>query len=163
MPPSIDWRSDTIARLEALWAGGHSTAEIGRRLGVTKNAVIGKAHRLKLPARPSPLRTGRRMALRNPTPRRVQQPSQPPPGAVRPNTPPPAARPAPIAPCTKSPARADASRDHTPCCWPLGEPGRADFRFCDAAVMPGRPYCGEHCRRAYPNWLPPDATMAATG
>ncbi len=35
---------------------GHSTAEIGRRMNASKNAIVGKAHRLVLPARPSPIR-----------------------------------------------------------------------------------------------------------
>lgn len=52
----MDWTEDVITRLRALWAEGHSTAEIGRRLGVSKNAIVGKAHRLDLPARPSPIR-----------------------------------------------------------------------------------------------------------
>ncbi len=52
----MDWTDDVISRLQALWAEGHSTAEIGRRMGVTKNAVVGKAHRLSLEARPSPIR-----------------------------------------------------------------------------------------------------------
>lgn len=43
-------------QLRALWAEGHSTAEIGRRLFVTKNAIVGMAHRMDLPSRPSPIR-----------------------------------------------------------------------------------------------------------
>src|SRR5271166_7201985 len=54
----MEWSEETIVHLRALWAEGHSTAEIGRRLGVSKNAVVGKAHRLDLPARPSPIRPG---------------------------------------------------------------------------------------------------------
>lgn len=54
--PRADWSDDVIVRLRQFWAAGHSTAEIGRRLGVSKNAVVGKAHRLDLPARPSPIR-----------------------------------------------------------------------------------------------------------
>lgn len=54
----MDWNEETIARLRQLWQDGHSTAEIGRRMGITKNAVVGKAHRLELPARPSPIRRG---------------------------------------------------------------------------------------------------------
>lgn len=50
-----DWTDALIAQLGALWDEGHSTAEIGRRIGVSKNAVVGKAHRLDLPSRPSPL------------------------------------------------------------------------------------------------------------
>src|ERR1700744_3502936 len=47
---------ETIRLLRELWAQGHSTAEIGRRLNVSKNAIVGKAHRLDLDARPSPIR-----------------------------------------------------------------------------------------------------------
>ena len=50
----MEWNEDAIAKLRALWAEGLSTAEIGRRMGVSKNAVVGKAHRLNLPSRPSP-------------------------------------------------------------------------------------------------------------
>jgi GcrA cell cycle regulator len=50
------WSDDLITALAALWAEGHSTAEIGRRLGVSKNAVVGKAHRLSLTPRPSPVK-----------------------------------------------------------------------------------------------------------
>ena len=51
----MEWAEETIVRLRALWDEGLSTAEIGRRLGVSKNAVVGKAHRLDLPARPTAL------------------------------------------------------------------------------------------------------------
>src|ERR1700733_10421343 len=54
----FEWTDDTIRELRQLWSEGHSTAEIGRRMGVTKNTVVGKAHRLDLPARPSPIRPG---------------------------------------------------------------------------------------------------------
>ncbi|OUI88730.1 GcrA cell cycle regulator [Acetobacter sp. DmW_043] len=52
----MEWTEETISRLKELWTEGLSTAEIGRRLSITKNAVVGKAHRLGLPARPSPIR-----------------------------------------------------------------------------------------------------------
>lgn len=48
---SGDWIPTRISVLIALWDEGITTAEIGRRLGVTKNAVVGKAHRLGLPQR----------------------------------------------------------------------------------------------------------------
>lgn len=50
------WDDETIRQLRDLWAQGLSTAEIGRRLGVSKNAIVGKAHRLDLNSRPSPIR-----------------------------------------------------------------------------------------------------------
>lgn len=50
-----EWTPERIAALIALWGEDISTSEIGRRLGITKNAVIGKVHRLGLPKRrPSP-------------------------------------------------------------------------------------------------------------
>ena len=50
-----DWTPERIAALMALWSEELPTSEIGRRLGITKNAVIGKVHRLGLPKRrPSP-------------------------------------------------------------------------------------------------------------
>lgn len=52
----MEWNEETLARLRELWTEGHSTAEIGRQLGVSKNAIVGKAHRLDLPSRPSPIR-----------------------------------------------------------------------------------------------------------
>jgi len=52
---SGDWSFERIALLRELWDEGLSTAGIGRRLGISKNAVIGKAHRLKLTRRPSPV------------------------------------------------------------------------------------------------------------
>jgi GcrA cell cycle regulator len=50
------WTPELIEQLDQLWHQGLSTAEIGRRLNISKNAVVGKAHRLHLTARPSPLK-----------------------------------------------------------------------------------------------------------
>ncbi|MFZ8469382.1 GcrA family cell cycle regulator, partial [Staphylococcus aureus] len=52
----MEWSEEIIVRLRALWSDGLSTAEIGRQLGISKNAVVGKAHRLNLASRPSPIR-----------------------------------------------------------------------------------------------------------
>src|ERR1700710_236505 len=52
----MEWTAEAIDQLRAFWAEGHSTAEIGRRMGISKNAIVGKAHRLDLDARPSPIR-----------------------------------------------------------------------------------------------------------
>jgi len=50
------WTPELTQQLSALWQEGFSTAEIGRRLGISKNAVVGKAHRLFLTPRPSPVK-----------------------------------------------------------------------------------------------------------
>ncbi|MBE7730744.1 GcrA family cell cycle regulator [Komagataeibacter sp. FXV3] len=59
---AMEWTEETIARLRDLWQQGLSTAEIGRQLSVTKNAVVGKAHRLGLKPRPSPIRRAAKAA-----------------------------------------------------------------------------------------------------
>ena len=50
------WTPELTEQLAVLWAKGFSIAEIGRQLGISKNAVVGKAHRLSLEPRPSPLK-----------------------------------------------------------------------------------------------------------
>ncbi len=151
----MDWNDDTIARLRAFWDEGHSTAEIGRRMGVTKNAIVGKAHRLELPARPSPIRrvadaghVSRRDLLR-----RSCGPTLPVADAVadavrmEPLADPPAAvRPAPQLSAVPPPR--SAARVST-CCWPIGEPGTPSFRFCDEGALHNKPYCQEHASLAY--------------
>ena len=52
----MNWTEERIELLKKLWAEGHSASRIGKQLGVSKNAVVGKAHRMKLSARPSPIR-----------------------------------------------------------------------------------------------------------
>ena len=49
------WTNDDIKKLKQLWQKGLSTVAIGQALGMSKNAVIGKVHRLQLQARPSPI------------------------------------------------------------------------------------------------------------
>jgi GcrA cell cycle regulator len=142
----MDWTEETIAHLRALWAEGHSTAEIGRRMAISKNAVVGKAHRLQLTARPSPIRRGgapvRRSAPRPPAP----------------VLPAPEAAPVTVAPLVEHPQpaalRAVAAPVRSagrtmPCCWPIGEPGSPSFRFCDEPAMSGKPYCEAHAQLAY--------------
>ena len=68
------WTPERIETLGRLWDEGLSTAEIGRRLGLSKNAVIGKAHRLALKPRPSPVKA---TAAPRPEPERAR-PAPPP-------------------------------------------------------------------------------------
>ena len=147
----MSWTTERIAELENLWAEGLSTAEIGRRLGVSKNAVVGKAHRMRLPGRQSPIeRKGG--ANRAPAKPRAKAKAQPKPAAA-----PKAATPKP-APIAAAPQRSSAppprKRDAKPvkgpsCQWPYGDPRMDDFHFCGAPAEPGKPYCSEHCAVAY--------------
>ncbi|MBX9751455.1 MAG: GcrA family cell cycle regulator [Roseococcus sp.] len=154
----MDWTEEAIDRLRAFWAEGHSTAEIGRRMGISKNAVVGKAHRLDLPARPSPIRrdptaprpvaTGRRPTL---PPLRAALPTSPLAIAPRREEPKPVIQPNIMATAPKPAAivRVFPRVSTKSCCWPLGEPGTQGFRFCGDPAMGGKPYCAEHASLAY--------------
>lgn len=160
----MEWTDEMVARLRVLWDEGHSTAEIGRIMGISKNAVVGKAHRLNLAARPSPIR--REPGVPRPRMTRVTRgPTLPPLGALRAASAPPAPLPSTpnaVPSCgpvdTASvlpPSVAVAARPRPPfartldCCWPLGEPGTPSFRFCGGEAMPGKPYCAQHAQLAY--------------
>ena len=54
---TMSWNDEKIGQLKRLWKDGLTTSEIGKKLGISKNAVVGKAHRLSLEGRPSPIRT----------------------------------------------------------------------------------------------------------
>ncbi len=122
------WTEAQIADLKRLWIAGHSTSRIGTILGVSKNAVIGKAHRLKLPARPSPIRHSSepKKPKRAPLPKQVRKIQR--------------------RPAFKPTRRCDGA---SACLWPIGDPGKTDFHFCGGKTVPGRSYCSEHCARAY--------------
>jgi len=171
----MEWTAEAIETLQALWAEGHSTAEIGRRMGISKNAVVGKAHRLNLSARPSPIRreeAGEARVAELAAPRaavEAPRPAAPPPMAAPPAPRPAAAAPAAVAPAVPAPAPAAPRSAPAPrapaaappvvrpfqrsgartCCWPIGEPGTPEFRFCTAEAVQGRPYCAEHASIAY--------------
>lgn len=160
------WTQALLERLAELWAEGHSTVAIGRQLGVSKNAVIGKARRLGLTARPSPIRRDPILAMSLPRARQhipVQGSTLPPLASIaapkvvpskpvpifgrtsRVETPAPLTEPSD----TSEPRTIFRPRRPDDCCWPIGEPGTRGFRFCDDLSMPGKPYCDEHCQRAY--------------
>lgn len=167
----LNWNAAAIDKLRKLWAEGHSTAEIARRMGGTKNAIVGKAHRIGLPGRPSPIRI-------EPAPKRPERaPRQtlPPlrsvqPGALTAGTA-EATRRAELGAQTRREntdrrisGRSDAMLPaalplkigavvHRTCQFPMwphnARPGRNPL-FCGSAeVVPGRAYCADHCRKAF--------------
>ena len=151
----IDWTDQTVSILRALWDEGHSTAEIGRRMHTTKNAIVGKAHRLRLPSRQSPIRE-RLLTRAAPAPRRGPQAStlttSPPTRAAAPlsqQTALPPSQPMAVPSKTRASSPPFALTLRGCCQWPLGEPGSPDFHLCEAPAVASRPYCEEHCRRAY--------------
>ncbi len=117
------WTPERVAEVTRLWNEGLTTAEIGKRIGVSKNAVVGKAHRLGLPPRPSPIKRGKRP--------RARPPATMPRTAARP-------RPAPV-----------FAVGNAACKWPIGHPGDPGFRFCGDPALVGKPYCQDHYLKAY--------------
>lgn len=98
----MSWTEERIEKLKSMWQKGMTASEIAAELGgVSRNAVIGKAHRLDLQARPSPVKGG---DGENATPvRKAAAPAAP---KVKPAAPAPAAAPAPraAAPSPRPPA-----------------------------------------------------------
>ncbi len=145
---AFEWTPAHISTLIALWTEGVSTIEIGRRLDVTKNAVVGKVHRLGLPKRVSPI--GSKPRERKPATPRTSAPARKS-AAVKTAValsqeprPTPASEPVPDA----NPVSMEQLSGGM-CSWPEGEPGKEDFHFCGAPILEGKPYCLSHCARAY--------------
>ena len=128
-PPKFDWSEENIERLRQLWAEGHSAATIGLMMRCSKNVVVGKAHRLGLPGRASPIiRDGAQKRAPKPAERRLAVSE-----AVR--LPKPERR-------LDRPVRLSMAPGEG-CRFPIGMPKEPGFRFCDAPPMEGSSYCPE--------------------
>ncbi len=152
------WTDERIAQLKAGWEGGMTASQIAEQLGeVTRNAVIGKAHRLGLEARPSPVKGGDGVAEASaaappPTSAGAAAAAAP---AVQPPAPAAARPPAPKARGTgKMAVTTLLDLNEKVCKWPIGHPGETDFHFCGKPSQAGFPYCTEHCLIAYQAQLP---------
>lgn len=132
-----DWLEERIMILKQRWVEGASAGVIAKELGVSRNAVIGKVHRLGLEARKKHPVGGRPVS----THKRVRKP-------ILKLIPPPIAD--ELIPIDQ--------RRHflelTPkCCrWPIGDPHSGfwdgDLFFCGAEAVEGKPYCAPHAWRA---------------
>lgn len=126
----MSWTPETVDALRRMWAEGLTSAQIAERLGITRNAVCGKANRIGVAARPSPIR-------------KSLGPKEPPkPKVVKLKV---------VKTVLPQPPRVFAMKlgKVTACRWPEGDPKEAGFHFCEAKTEPGRPYCQPHCERAY--------------
>lgn len=145
-PKDEKYTPAVLAKMRQLWDDGHSVSDIAQQLGrgYTKNAVMGKIHRLGFPPRPSPIKTDGVRKEYIPRAKRETLPPTPPP------QPPTGPRPATSFIDTPQPVRWAADRDKyysvfrriTECCWPEGS-GR-NLRMCSKPTHPGSSWCPEH-------------------
>jgi len=140
----MPWDDSNVSKLRELWDQGLPTAQIGKLLGFTKKAVVGKAHRIGLERRPSPIR---RTAVK-PDRKKARSPIIPKLNfeiakeetkeiqAVQQN----------FQPVVKNLFTKKAKRG---CEWPEGHPDETDFKFCGKERYEDKPYCIDHCAVAY--------------
>ena len=145
------WTEDRVGALTKLWLEGQSASQIAKQLGggVTRNAVIGKVHRLGLSGRAAPSQPARatfRTARPRPAPQATQAPSaQRRIEAVQPRP----ATPSVPAPMPDLPGTATVMTLGAHMCkWPIGDPSSSEFTFCGRRASEGV-YCVEHARVAY--------------
>ncbi|MGK2740853.1 GcrA family cell cycle regulator [Tepidicaulis sp. LMO-SS28] len=150
------WTEERVDLLKKLWAEGLSASQIAKQLGgVTRNAVIGKVHRLGLSGRATSNRAPRSRpqtaAPANLQARAEAAPAQAQAAAALPKEKPLSA-PAPISRALPEIVDGGATvlslTEHT-CKWPIGDPGESNFHFCGQRSAPNMPYCAEHARLAY--------------
>jgi len=156
----MTWTDERVEILKRRWAEGLSASQIAAELGgITRNAVIGKVHRLGLSGRaksPSSAAPRPRKPRAHSQMLRVSRPT------VRGNTALAHAyeydtEPEPelidnIIPLGQRRSLLELTEET--CRWPIGDPGSADFFFCGGQTLTSLPYCAYHSRVAY---QPPNA------
>jgi GcrA cell cycle regulator len=151
------WTEERVELLKKLWAEGLSASQIAARLGgVTRNAVIGKVHRLGLSGRATSSRSS------SPRPRRTHVPRAP--GAtslmfgtrganaLKPQFEmelDPAAQPLEELVIPLHERASIMTLKESMCRWPIGDPGDPEFHFCGRKKCGTLPYCEHHARMAY--------------
>jgi GcrA cell cycle regulator len=145
----MSWTDERVELLKKLWADGLSASQIAAELGgITRNAVIGKVHRLGLSGRakspsssaprPRKARSGGHM-LRMPRSRgntalAYEYEPEPEPELIE----------IPLAQ-----RKTLLELNEKTCHWPVGDPGSAEFFFCGGDTVNELPYCSYHARVAY--------------
>ena len=156
----MSWTDDRVAKLSKLWADGLSASQIAGELGgVTRNAVIGKVHRLGLSGRAKPAGGGGAKARRKPASRAggggSYQRARPSARSVG-NTALKAdvdvqVRPKPVedivVPLSKKITLLELTEET--CKWPTGDPTRPGFSFCGHKAQEDKPYCQFHSKLAF--------------
>jgi len=132
----MSWTDDRVSLLKKLWGEGKTAAEIAKELGgVTRNAVIGKAHRLKLSNRISPIQQNNKKPVKAAEDKPVQKIVSVVNKAIR-------------HPVNIKGVQLSELKERM-CRWPIGDPRDADFKFCGCDSAVGLPYCDDHAKAAY--------------
>jgi GcrA cell cycle regulator len=155
----MSWTDERVELLRKLWLEGLSASKIAAQIanGITRNAVIGKVHRLGLSGRvkaPTPQPRQRNRAPQSSHRLTMLRPG----GTIRGNTAlayVPRAYEAPepqlveevVVPISESVTITDLKE--AMCRWPIGDPVSAEFRYCGTKSPPGSSYCPYHSRLAY--------------
>jgi GcrA cell cycle regulator len=151
----MSWTDERVELLKKLWTDGLSASQIAAELGgITRNAVIGKVHRLGLSGRaksPSSTAPRQRKARSHSHVMRVPRP------AMRGNTALAHAYEYDVEPEPElidnvipiGQRRTLLELTEETCHWPIGDPGSTEFFFCGGASISGLPYCAYHSRVAY--------------
>jgi len=147
----MGWTDERVALLTKLWADGLSASQIAAELGgVTRNAVIGKVHRLGLSGR------AKSPSSSSPRPRKARSSThmmRVPRSSIRGNTALAydyAAEPEPeLIEIPLEQRKSLLQLTEATCHWPVGDPGSADFFFCGGETADSAPYCTYHARVAY--------------
>lgn len=156
----MSWNDERVEQLKKMWLDGMSASQIAGELanGITRNAVIGKVHRLglsgrvKAPVAAQPRPRPQARSHRNSTPR-VSAP------IVRGNTALafaprvlealPVQKPIEEVLIPMSERVTIMELKEAMCRWPLGDPATSDFRYCGGKSTIGESYCTYHSRIAY--------------
>ena len=145
------WTEERVELLKTLWAEGLSAAQIANKMGgVTRNAVIGKVHRLGLSGRATPAKpqrgriTSSTIAERSPgrrqPPRRRQSEMVPAIAETELTTP---------LVLNDGEMTTVSTIKNNMCKWPIGDPAKDDFHFCGNPTLPGKSYCAAHAAMAF--------------
>lgn len=144
------WTDERIELLKKLWSEGFSAKQIADQIGgISRNAIMGKVHRLNLEGRQKIVLAGgeRKPAKERPAATRKAPPNPKAMAAVQEiiNRPPPAVIEQVAKPKSLEMSLLDLKDGD--CRWPTGE--RADITFCGHNTERDKPYCTYHCRLAY--------------
>jgi GcrA cell cycle regulator len=150
----MTWNADTDLILKTLHAEGYSASKIAEKLpGKTRNAVIGRLHRLglrrKFPMKnESALSLSRRIAEGKASPRKTLWGTTTSPSTVAKHVA-EATKPFLEAPTDDTATRTLATLERGECRWPIGDPKSPTFGYCGCKALPNQTYCDIHHKRAY--------------